>query len=215
MLKYRSSVLNKCAKIFVSIGFCSILTIASTAKSTDLLTLDVSNNSDQTTPNWRGVYVGAHSAIGWGSAANANISGMGVGAHGGYNWQYYRSVLSLEADITYANINFKGFSNAFRTGLVGTGRARAGFLFDRWLVYGTGGVSIASKQYTDTMGQDQAIAAGWVAGAGVEAPITEKITVRGEYLHHDLGSDNFVTGSTSRTIDTTINMLRGGVQYKF
>jgi opacity protein-like surface antigen len=64
---------------------------------------------------------------------------------------------------------------------------------------------------------------GWVAGAGLEYKIFEHLLLRAEYLHYDLGKSfngNEDLVSDRVTIDdsvarTTVDVIRGGLSYKF
>jgi outer membrane immunogenic protein len=53
-------------------------------------------------------------------------------------------------------------------------RARAGFAFDRALIYGTGGLAVGEVKYSvddnfdEGIGDDKNTQWGWTAGAGIE-----------------------------------------------
>ncbi len=59
-------------------------------------------------------------------------------------------------------------------------RGRLGYAADRVLFYGTAGGAVGDV----TAGQS----AGWTAGAGLEAALTENLTARIEYLYLKLGN---------------------------
>ncbi len=123
-----------------------------------------------------------------------------------------------------------------------TTRARLGFLATPWLLfYGTGGAAWGDIETTLTQsclvagcGFSTAISllssvtdnikSGWVAGAGVEAIIAPNWTLRGEWLHIDLGtvSNSLSTVGTAGSIQTTVwsrsekfDEFRAALNYKF
>ncbi|MFG1363489.1 outer membrane protein [Xanthobacter versatilis] len=129
----------------------------------------------------------------------------------------------------------------------GTIRARLGVTaLDRLLVYATGGAAYGKVSGSGSYswreygfwwggpgdhafdrsggfgGTDSSVRWGWTVGGGLEYAITDNITVKGEYLYVDLGSndyripeaiggDEFVTWTSS----TKLNVARLGVNYKF
>lgn len=176
----------------------------------------------------------------------------------GYNYQMGQLVLGLEADLQYLDAGQRDsqattLSDAFGTGTVttsarssidwlGTVRARAGFAFDRALLYATGGLaygrtrdhsSIHSVGFDDDGSFDGLWAggkndarAGWVLGGGVEYAITQNVTARAEYLYYDLGKTNYVLAGTSTDPDdeflgatagrkTNGSIVRAGLNWKF
>lgn len=137
-----------------------------------------------TTPiayNWSGFYIGLHGGWGWGDGAFDD--GAVAGGHLGVNWQWNNFVLGVEGDGSW--VDFGPIDS------VETIRARGGFAFDRFLVYGTGGA--AFQDFDDL---------GWVAGGGGEFALTDFVTVGVEYLHYDFDGD-------------TANVVRGRVSAKF
>jgi outer membrane immunogenic protein len=98
---------------------------------------------------------------------------------------------------------------------LGTLRARAGVTFDRWLVYGTGGLAYGGVKVDAAAtatgapsaiffaatclpngcpflpfgaGSSSRTRLGWTVGAGIEGALAGNWTVKLEYLHVDLGS---------------------------
>jgi len=165
------------------------------------------------------------------------------GAQVGYNMQFGSFVAGVEADINY--LHRSGGSNgvfptpANRTGgydnwadfavsngrsdWFGTLRGRLGYAFDRFLVYGTGGLAFSSRmshsvsqrevfETTELVnfgpsgsfvtnperglpGSSNNNTVGWALGAGGEYAFTNAMSLKLEYLHVDLGnkSQNFTT----------------------
>ncbi len=122
---------------------------------------------------------------------------------------------------------------------LGTVRARVGFVAtpdNRLLVYGTGGFAYAGGSSNFNVydatglywnGNPSSTRTGWTVGGGVEYAITNNITIKGEYLYVDLGSQNITTaGNLAATtlfpgvyatakINYDASIFRAGVNYKF
>lgn len=182
-----------------------------------------------------------------------NPKGVLGGAHAGYNWQGPGIVIGGELDVAGSDMDDSvrrspitqangtpfpgaGFLIARQhIPVFGTVRPRLGFSpIDRLLIYGTGGLAwghiiyqadsdfrpVGTENYPASFSETKV---GWTAGAGLEYAVTRNWSVRGEYLHIDLGS-------TSKTInpalpnppfqvryrfETNANIFRVGVSYTF
>jgi outer membrane immunogenic protein len=129
----------------------------------------------------------------------------------GYNWQKDNWVVGGEADyqggdITDSNLlavtpyTSPGSSITVAANSTlhqfGTVRARAGFAFDKALIYATGGVAFGDARYrtsmTDSFGftshAQKTAGVGYVVGGGVEYAVAPNWTVRAEYDYMDFGS---------------------------
>ncbi|MFT4116477.1 outer membrane protein [Bradyrhizobium sp.] len=165
------------------------------------------------------------------------------GAQIGYNWQYNQVVFGLEADIQGAGIKQSvGISRAAVVGLLptfstgsseldwfGTVRGRIGYAWNTVLLYATGGLAyggVSDSASSATVppppagfGSNGATRVGWTAGAGVEWAFTPNWTLKGEYLHVDLGSSNttvvFPADFLVYRFQHQYDMVRIGVNYKF
>jgi outer membrane immunogenic protein len=131
---------------------------------------------------------------------------------------------------------------------LGTLRPRIGFTpTERLLVYGTGGLAFARVEGSGGYdwheygfwwgapegdhnfdrsgafsGKDSSVRFGWTAGAGLEFAVTDRLTLKGEYLFVDLGSRtyNFInpddaTESVSWKSVAKMSFARVGLNYKF
>ncbi len=107
---------------------------------------------------------------------------------------------------------------------MGTVRGRVGYAFDRFLVYGTGGLAYGGVDYKATFlrntdgalaysGRRQEIATGYIYGGGIEYAIptdsfinklsllnylgvqSQAVTAKVEYLRYDLGKQNVIVQS--------------------
>jgi outer membrane immunogenic protein len=168
------------------------------------------------------------------------------GAHIGYNLQFGRIVAGLEAAINGMNLEdcTGACSGWIQTKLevdwYATAVARLGYAEGNWLLYGFGGVAWASAdvQVRDNLPRSvfPAISpdsvdihggksdhVGWTAGLGVEYALSERLSVRAEYSHVDLGEEtislgsyNYPSGSFSESdkVDLSFDTVKVGASYK-
>ncbi|MDJ1159280.1 outer membrane beta-barrel protein [Chelatococcus sp. SYSU_G07232] len=165
--------------------------------------------------DWRGAYVGAHAGGGIGRGGPLNTSGFVGGVQAGFNAQADRVVIGVEGDVSLSSVDNKGYSEKYRQRWLGSLRGRAGYTFDRLLVYGTAGIAGSGQQYKDSVTKSDKTHVGWVIGAGAELQLSRSISMRGEFLRYELGSERYYTTARSGSIDTSTNVLRGGVNLRF
>jgi outer membrane immunogenic protein len=181
-------------------------------------------------------------------------SGIMGGGQVGYNWQHRHFVLGAEFDIQASGMDGTktvtpitqnngtpfpgaGFVSAHSdTNWVASLRPRLGVtLVPRLLVYGTGGVAFASvtefaitdfrpvgtTRYPVFIDDTRT---GWIAGGGAEVGLSRRWSVRGEFLHYNLGSVSKTTSAipllppfqVAYTFeDTTANTFNFGVNFRF
>ena len=109
----------------------------------------------------------------------------------------------------------------------GTARARIGYAFGQYLVYGTGGFAWSYDRLQRTQLTGGIVAAGttetqflwrmgWAAGAGVEFPVAPNWTAKVEYLATGFGDGKktFPAAGQSFDSDLSMQMLRVGVNYQ-
>jgi len=191
--------------------------------------------------SWTGIYVGVNGGYAFGDSSwttpglaptgNFSTSGwLGGGTLGG-NYQWGQFVLGIEGDGDWTNLN----GTTFVTGGTGCGagcetksdwlatvRGRAGYAFDRILIYGTGGGAFGNVQAAySTLPFSSSTQMGWTAGGGVEFAFTPNLTGKVEYLYVDLGNQSCAVGncslpgSSATTVTFTENIVRAGINYKF
>jgi len=172
--------------------------------------------------SWTGPYIGVHAGYGWGNAAKASPDGWMIGGYLGYNYQFDGSpvVIGIETDINYANIDDKRNSRGGRTKVStdwnGATRARIGYAFDRFLVYGAGGLAYADREFKRTPGdKDSKTAVGWTVGGGVEYAASDNVSVRAEYRYTDYGKDTFKLANSRPKSSYDEHRVMVGVAYKF
>ncbi|MCB1521353.1 MAG: porin family protein [Hyphomicrobiaceae bacterium] len=198
--------------------------------------------------SWRGFYAGINGGYAWGSndpivvnggAASGALAaidpdGWLLGGQVGYNMQFDRLVLGVEADLqggdvsggTAGVITPAGVAAVASSDLnwLSTVRARAGIAHDRMLFYVTGGVAWADMDYALASAAGTAItgsdtATGYVVGGGVEWALAPNWTAKAEYLYIDL-DDTRITGidaagPATASFDNAMHSVRVGLNYKF
>ncbi len=179
--------------------------------------------------DWTGVYAGATVGASFDAfdtlygapAIGTDIKSNGFtgGALAGVNFQNGAFVYGAEADI-----NFKlGDDSAVVAGVpltaksdwFSTLRGRAGYAFDRYMLYGTGGLAFGDVSLSTPGASVSDTRVGWTLGAGLEAAISDNFTLRGEYLYTDLGKVDGTIGGTPFSTEFDSHTVRAGVTYTF
>jgi len=188
------------------------------------------------------------------------------GGQAGVNYQLGRFVVGAEADIEYMRLrgsfassaairggggaggdippgtvvfNTPSSSGSISTDWLVTVRPRIGWAFDRFLVYGTGGVAFTNQNVslsdidsTTFQGVIGVLTAsrsrdvGWVAGGGLEYAFSNSLSAKAEYLHLDFGDVTGQAGviggiggmegaSVIFTSHLTADIVRAGLNYQF
>jgi len=178
--------------------------------------------------DWTGIYVGGQ--LGWafsnfdnsfGSASNGlNTNGVGGGVYAGYNFQVTPNmVVGLETDFSLTDIEKSGTVGGLTlkssSDWNANFRGRVGYAFDRYMIYGTGGLALAELEAAANGVKDSKTAIGWTLGAGAEAAITNNVVARFDYAYQDFGSEKFNLGGSSVKSDFNNHQVRAGVAYKF
>ena len=167
--------------------------------------------------SWTGGYVGAQAGYGWGDAGSGvKPKGFVGGAYAGYNVQLDNSplVLGVETDFNFSNENDTRGGVKFDQRWNGATRARIGYAFDRFLVYGAGGLAYADTKATAGGASRSKTNLGWTVGGGVEYAVTDNLVTRVDYRHVDYGSDSYNVGPVGKS-SYTEDRVMAGVAYKF
>ena len=195
------------------------------------------------TYDWSGFYVGGHVGYSRGSgrgilsdpdptAANSSFGSLFGGLQFGYNYLLTsRLLVGVEADFSFPNYLDDGnvasrttpFSSVTeKLDFVSTMRGRAGYAFNHWLFYATGGLAWSQARFIEESaltGNDDKVLRmrdGWVLGAGAELAIAPGWTARLEYLYDRLGkaSGAFPSGTSYESTTVELNSLRIGLNRK-
>lgn len=141
--------------------------------------------------DWSGLYAGGHVGVGW---AGDDDSGIFGGGQVGFNYQIGQWVLGVEGELATTSTNIDWIS---------TLSARAGWTFDRWLVYGKLGGAWAN---VDTGYSDKTFD-GLLLGVGAEYVLQGNWRAKVEYDMMDFG--NHFRG------DDNVHVFKAGLNYGF
>jgi outer membrane immunogenic protein len=145
------------------------------------------------------------------------------GLQAGYNRQFDKYVVGIEADFNYTGVNNSATINAtgpllapaffpetisHRLDWFGTVRGRLGFTpADRLLLYATGGFAYGRVESSTSItfstpgiffpftGSASTTRAGWTAGGGGEWAFADHWSEKLEYLYVDLGTMSYLSGN--------------------
>jgi outer membrane immunogenic protein len=170
----------------------------------------------------------------------------------GFNMQSGQFVFGIEADNSWADIDAGGQLDAggplpaslwekqhdFSLDYFGTARGRLGVAVGQFLPYVTGGLAwgktsgnlavtysnAAGPQGTSYASVDETHV-GWALGGGAEVSLSDNWSLKAEYLHIDLGEQDYRFKGTTFTSqpfntdsfksDLTLDTVKLGVNYRF
>lgn len=176
------------------------------------------------------------------TSASINSTGYMLGGQIGCDYQFARSfVVGIEGSASGGSIS--GNVNVPQTGaiagdsanaatkvdLLTAVTARVGYAFDRWLVYGKGGVGMASGSYNfngifggnpfSVTGLENRF--GWTAGAGVEWAFWDDWSVKLEYDYYGFGTrsvsfidPNNIPVGAPIDVDFNVHVVKLGVNLR-
>lgn len=170
-------------KFFILSAALTAIAFAPAANAADMPTRPLYKYQPEIAPvfNWSGFYVGGHVGYGFGD----DIDGFLGGVQAGYNWQFSRNIVfGIEADIAGTDINGSTGGINSHIDYLGTARARIGYVWDRTMIYGTGGFAFSRAAAGGLHDTDT----GYALGAGLEWAYSNAWTLKAEYMYHDLGA---------------------------
>jgi outer membrane immunogenic protein len=182
---------------------------------------------------WTGFYIGGHIGGGWadvnwanvdftgtGEGATFNAPGFMGGAQFGYNHQFDKILLSVEATYSGTTLNDGAvslldptvtYNNNINDVFTLTGRL--GVALDRWLMYAKGGwasaqVVVSGLNATDSFSFTDR-RNGWTIGGGLEYRAWRNISLGVEYGFLDLGSRSY---SSTTALGSPVTVTNDAVQ---
>lgn len=182
-------------------GGSMLLAMGAAANAADL-TLPVVADRAQELADWTGAYVGASIGLGGGiSTRDVNgldftyseddLSGWVAGVQAGYNIQTGNLLLGLEGNIDWTSLTTPGAPDALPRDInwLASIRGRAGFALDSVAIYGMAGLVVAETD-VDSFLEDgpTSVEAGWTAGVGMAAMVSESVSVSLDYAHSEFDS---------------------------
>lgn len=188
------------------------------------------------TNTWAGFYLGVNGGYGWGGGSDTFTYGDALsraqpeggfgGGQLGYNFQSGSFVYGVETDFQGGDISDRvtgsDYSGRERMDWFGTVRGRAGFAFDRALIYGTGGFAYGDVMQHATIngdgfGDSGATRTGFTLGGGIEYKLNNSWSLKAEYQYLDFGSEKLTdsAGLATGDLDTNYHTARIGLNYRF
>jgi outer membrane immunogenic protein len=176
-------------------------------------------------------------------SATGNTSGVLGGAQVGCNYQFAPNwVIGIEGDASAADIKGRitGTTSSASTQITGTADAktdwlasatgRLGWVWDRWLIYGKGGLAGAGDKYSASIpivneqlnGSETRI--GWTLGGGIEWAFWNNWSAKVEYDFYDFGTRGVTLAGTFSgrpttvsgvDVKQTISAVKFGINYRF
>lgn len=211
-------------------GFGVILGSLADARAADVPTYQYYKAQPANVFSWQGFYikgdlgyaVGDVNYSGLGAAITVEPRGFTAGLGAGYNFHLTRSwVLGIEGDFNYAAADravgiAPGIALSSEIDYYATLRARLGYSFGTWMVYGhAGGVwaHLASNVSGVGLSADD-FASGLAYGAGVEAALWGGWSGRFEWTRLDFDSvQNFGIGTLNTA--SNVDIFKVGLAYRF
>jgi outer membrane immunogenic protein len=204
---------------------------------------------------WTGCYLGGHAGVSWGrkdfSEPDTTRAGFLGGGQAGCNYQFAQNwVLGIEGDFSWAHIQgeaidpfFSGKNHApitlhARTNWLADVTGRLGYTWNRWMLYGKGGVAWAHDKYeidnvvfsdgqqscflgcnTNVAGSETRT--GWIAGVGLEWAFWNNWSAKIEFDHYDFGTKRVILFdpvhdfSVPADVKQRIEAVKFGINYRF
>jgi outer membrane immunogenic protein len=189
---------------------------------------------------WTGFYLGIQGGYVWTDFDGAldvgvdgdfdSLDGGLFGAYVGYNYQFDSFVVGVEGDFNgvWNDDDFlvtgvpgvPDFTVSPDTSWLASIRGRAGFAWDRALIFATAGVAWtqANADVTFVPGgptfEFEETFTGWTVGGGVEYAFTDNWVGRAEYRYYGFDDEDFGPGPLS-DVDFDTQTVTVGVAYKF
>ncbi len=186
--------------------------------------------SPEPVSSWNGFYVGVNAGYGWastsvtGASVSSDLNGFVGGGQLGYNFQLGSSfIVGIEADFQGSNQSRSdtalGITVEQKLPWFATVRGRIGYVFNNFMLYGTGGVAwINYKLSASSLGvtvSDDATKAAFAVGGGVEWMFMPRWSAKLEYLYIDTGTTSVTLFGTAISGRAKDNIARLGLNYHF
>ncbi len=178
---------------------------------------------------WTGYYVEANVGYAFGDVnfsgpASFSVEPRGVtgGIGVGYDQQFGSWVLGAVTDVNVTGIE-RTFGIAPGIGVsadidyFGTVRAKLGYSFGTWMVYGTGGYAwghLASNISGLGLNADDFVN-GWAYGVGAEFALSKNLSLGAEWLRLDFSRANLNYGPGTLAANSEIDLAKAVLRYRF
>jgi outer membrane immunogenic protein len=167
------------------------------------------------------------------------------GFYGGYNYQINQFVIGVDGDGTWAALNGFGTDVSTITGdivqinerlnWIATATGRLGWAWNNWLFFAKGGWAWAGAEGNSTttnpagiilsFSTNEVTQNGWTVGGGIEWGVSPHVSFKLEYDFVKFETANFTSAenvvvlntfrSLARSATSDLNMVKGGIAYRF
>jgi outer membrane immunogenic protein len=181
--------------------------------------------------NWTGFYLGGHVGYGWGGNdwTDSALPGWGVsndfdgfigGGQLGFDYQIGNIVVGLQGELSGASLEGKSidvYGDAFKNeaSWIASVTGRVGFTVDRALFYVKGGAAWTDLDSKWDWAGASKTRDGWTIGGGLEYAFAPNWSAFVEYNYYDFGDKTTIVDSYPFKVDTDINVVKVGVNYRF
>ena len=177
--------------------------------------------------NWSGIFINPLATYqtaefrGAGGRYLKNAQGATFGLETGYNFQAGNFVFGPAADLSYSFMRADAntwLANVTKAdiGWIGSARASAGYTFDRFMIYGTGGFAFATTTIGGPFASNTRTEPGWIAGGGVQYLWSEKDVFQIGYRRIELQNMDFYALPLRQTrVVVVMNVINAGFYFKF
>lgn len=165
-------------------------------------------------PNWDGFYVNPDfsfsnfSVNGTAASGFDDLEGHLLGGQIGYDYTIGNFLIGgvIQGGWGTNSSDGQGALTSFEADLksLGVFRARLGYTFDRFLIYGTGGLAVSEVRVNGFGARQEETLTGWTAGGGIEYAWNRGASIRFEYQRLELDESTFSNlpaGSNSLGVD--------------
>jgi opacity protein-like surface antigen len=192
--------------------------------------------------DWTGPYAGVFAGGTWGSThwatqggnADPDYAGVLGGGQAGYNYQTGRFVWGIEGDGGWSNARGAAgclqpliYSCLSDVSALGSLAGRFGYTWGRTLFYAKGGwafgevtagtsLNFGASPHGIKPAQSTNWENGWTVGAGMEFALTDRWSVKAEYMHYGFPGSTFtVAQGMTASVATAGDTARIGLNYHF
>ena len=154
---------------------------------------------------------------------NGGFDGFAGGITGGYNHVFDQFLLGVEADIALSEAD--GTASYFTSEGVNvdldwlsTIRGRIGFIHEDLLIFATGGLAMGGLEanvFGSSPSNLDKTAVGYAVGGGAEWAISDRMTVKAEYLYIDLAGEDLSATFIFDRVGLETSLVRLGVNWQF
>jgi outer membrane autotransporter protein len=181
--------------------------------------------------DWSGLYIGGHvgyasGVVNWSTlptglfSGDYEMSGWVAGGQIGYNHQMDSLVVGADASLEWSGISGvddvgAGFISR-EINWAGAVRGKLGFAVESILFYGAAGLAFAnSTGHSFGPTEETLTHTGWTVGIGVEAKVTDDVSVYAEYDYTQYGWEDYLDYPIDTETEFNTQAVKFGANWHF